>query len=55
MGHTIGTVETGKDEEAFMSTDVIISSSLKIDVKDADAATNTMTVYQNGWYFPRGM
>lgn len=53
-GHTVGQVVDADDYSECTCT-VITGAASKIDVKDADAATNTLAVSTQGWYFPAGM
>ena len=53
-GHVIAYVDNG-GANGVVNVDVICSSNLKIDVREPDAAANTLEAKTQGWYFPIGM
>ncbi len=54
-GHPIGSVKDAIGAYCNVNIDVITDANQLIQVKETDASTNTLTTYQNGWYFPIGM
>lgn len=53
-GHYISAVAS-TSTYGGVSIDVITDSNLKIDVTESTASTGTLSVKEEGWYFPEGM
>jgi hypothetical protein len=54
-GHRVGYVIGATATSSVVNSDVVVSSNLKIDVKESTATANNLAVYLQGWYFPNGM
>ena len=54
-GHRVGWVDSGVQELAFSTTEIITDGAQIFEVKMSSSGTYRITILTDGWYFPQGM